>query len=203
MQASVPELTDFAEEPACHLRSCTATRPRSPARLRNTVLLARRLVERGVRFVQIYHNNWDTHDNVAGRLPVQCRDVDQACYGLDSGSEAARPARRHAGHLGRRVRPHHLLAGQLSKDELRPRPSSALLHHVDGRRRRQGRARSTARPTSFPTTSSKTRSTSATFTPRCCNCLGFDHERFTYRYQGLDQKLTGVETARVVDALVT
>jgi len=32
--------------------------------------------------VQIYHNNWDTHSNVAGRLPDQCRDVDQACYGL-------------------------------------------------------------------------------------------------------------------------
>ena len=40
------------------------------------------MVERGVRFVQIYHNNWDTHANVAGRLPDQCRDVDQACYGL-------------------------------------------------------------------------------------------------------------------------
>jgi uncharacterized protein (DUF1501 family) len=35
-----------------------------------------------VRFVQVYHNNWDTHANVAGRLPDQCRDVDQACYGL-------------------------------------------------------------------------------------------------------------------------
>jgi hypothetical protein len=39
--------------------------------------MARRLVERGVRFVQVYHNNWDTHGNVAGRLPDQCRDVDQ------------------------------------------------------------------------------------------------------------------------------
>ena len=72
--------------------------------------MARRLVERGVRFVQIYHNNWDTHGNVAGRMPDQCRDVDQACYGLITGSEAARHARRHAGHLGRRVRPHDLLA---------------------------------------------------------------------------------------------
>jgi uncharacterized protein (DUF1501 family) len=44
--------------------------------------MARRMVERGVRFVQIYHNNWDTHANVSGRLPDQCRDVDQPCYGL-------------------------------------------------------------------------------------------------------------------------
>ena len=44
--------------------------------------MARRLVERGVRFVQIYHNNWDTHANTAVRLPSQCKDVDQACYAL-------------------------------------------------------------------------------------------------------------------------
>ena len=61
------------------LSRSTATRPRSPARSPTRVLLARRMVERGVRFVQIYHNNWDTHANVAGRLPDQCRDVDQAC----------------------------------------------------------------------------------------------------------------------------
>ena len=40
------------------------------------------MVERGVRFVQVYHNNWDHHANVAGRLPSQCKDVDQACWGL-------------------------------------------------------------------------------------------------------------------------
>ena len=52
------------------------------------------------------------------------------------------------------------------------------------------------------TTSSRTRSTSATSTPPCCNLLGFDHERFTYRYQGLDQKLTGVEPAQVIKELL-
>jgi hypothetical protein len=39
-------------------------------------------VERGVRFVQIYHNNWDHHSNVSRRLPMQCNDIDQATYGL-------------------------------------------------------------------------------------------------------------------------
>ena len=62
--------------------SCMATKPRKPGTFAATALLARRLVERGVRFVQVYHNNWDTHGNVAGRLPSQCKDVDQACYGL-------------------------------------------------------------------------------------------------------------------------
>ena len=69
---------------------------KKPGTFANTVLLARRMVERGVRFVQIYHNNWDTHGNVAGRLPDQCRDVDQACYGLiqDLKQQAACSTRR-------------------------------------------------------------------------------------------------------------
>ena len=81
MQASVPELTDLAKEPASTYQ-LYGDEAKKPGTFANTVLLARRLVERGVRFVQIYHNNWDTHLNVGGRLPSQCKDVDQACYGL-------------------------------------------------------------------------------------------------------------------------
>jgi uncharacterized protein (DUF1501 family) len=81
MQASVPELTDIAREPESTFR-LYGDAARNPGTFANTVLQARRMVERGVRFVQIYHNNWDTHANVAGRLPDQCRDVDQACFGL-------------------------------------------------------------------------------------------------------------------------
>ena len=71
------------------------------------------------------------------RLRGQCKDTDQASAALDQGPEAARPARRHAGRLGRRVRPHRLLPGQAHRGRLRPRPPSALLHDVDGRRRHQ------------------------------------------------------------------
>src|SRR5258708_34562685 len=53
---------------------------KKPGTFANTVLLARRMVERGGRFVQIYHNNWDTHANGAGRLPDQGRDVAQPCH---------------------------------------------------------------------------------------------------------------------------
>jgi uncharacterized protein (DUF1501 family) len=81
MQSSVPELTDIASEPASTF-ALYGDEAKKPGTFANTVLLARRMVERGVRFVQIYHNNWDTHANVAGRLPDQCRDVDQPCYGL-------------------------------------------------------------------------------------------------------------------------
>src|SRR5438270_6961707 len=81
MQASVPELTSLAAEPASTFK-LYGDGARKPGTFANTVLMARRMIERGVRFVQIYHNNWDTHGNVAGRLPSQCKDVDQACWGL-------------------------------------------------------------------------------------------------------------------------
>ena len=81
MQTSVPDLVNLAREPA-RTFELYGDQARRPGTFANSVLMARRLVERGVRFVQIYHNNWDTHANVAGRLPSQCRDVDQACYGL-------------------------------------------------------------------------------------------------------------------------
>ncbi len=119
--------------------------------------------------------------------------------------EAARPARRHAGHLGRRVRPHAdgraAQAGLERGQDQRPRPQPPRLHHVAGRRRRQGRATSTARPTSSASRPSRTAFTSTICTPRCCKLLGFDHEKFTYRYAGRDFRLTDVH-GTVVNELI-
>ncbi|MFM8359947.1 MAG: DUF1501 domain-containing protein, partial [Verrucomicrobiota bacterium] len=81
MQASVPELMDVTGEPEGTYR-LYGDEARKPGTFAFTALLARRLVERGVRFVQVYLNNWDHHSNVAGRLPAQCRDIDQATHGL-------------------------------------------------------------------------------------------------------------------------
>src|SRR5947209_46826 len=80
MQASVPELTNIAGEPDSTFK-LYGNDAKKPGTFANTALLARRLVERGVRFVQIYHNNWDTHANVAGRLPDKSRTVNGASYG--------------------------------------------------------------------------------------------------------------------------
>jgi hypothetical protein len=84
--------------------------------------------------------------------------------------EAARDARRHAGGVGRRVRPHELLAGQAHGDELRPRPSPALLQRVDGGRRREGPGYVHGAPTTSATTSWRAACTCTTSTPRCCTC---------------------------------
>jgi hypothetical protein len=85
MQTSVPELTDIAHEPASvHELYGTEPGKRSFA---NNCLLARRLVERGVRFVQLYHRGWDHHgtsarDDISNRLPELCRQTDQAAAAL-------------------------------------------------------------------------------------------------------------------------
>ncbi len=72
MQASVPELTDLSQEPE-HIFELYGEEAKKPGTFANTVLMARRLAERGVRFIQVYHNNWDHHSNVAGACPASAR----------------------------------------------------------------------------------------------------------------------------------
>jgi uncharacterized protein (DUF1501 family) len=75
MQSSVPELMDLADESADTLAAYGA-KP-GQASFANNCLLARRLVERGVRFVQLFHADWDTHSNIDTGLPARCQEVDQ------------------------------------------------------------------------------------------------------------------------------
>jgi hypothetical protein len=81
MQTSVPELVDIQKEPAA-VHEAYGTAP-GQVSFANNCLLARRLLERGVRFVQLYHRGWDNHgtsegDDIVNRLPKLCREVDQA-----------------------------------------------------------------------------------------------------------------------------
>ena len=92
MQSSVPDLTDLASEPESTYKMY-GDAAKQPGTFANTALLARRMVERGVRFVQIYHNNWDTHANVAGRLPDAMHRRRPTLLRPDPRPEAARPAR--------------------------------------------------------------------------------------------------------------
>ena len=145
-----------------------------------------------MRFVQVYHNNWDHHANVSGRMPFQCKDVDQACWGLvqdlksrglfdetlviwaaslagRSILKAGYPIRTTAAIITLAVSPCGWPAGARS------------------------RGRSTARPDEFSYNIVKDPVHIRDFHATVLQLLGFDHQRFTYRYQGLDQKLTGVE----------
>ena len=107
---------------------------------------------------------WASHQRASrptSRSPALLKDL-----------KVARAAGRHAGGLGRRVRPHAVRAipGWRLRQSDRARSQPVRLHDVDGGRRREGRASCTARPTSSATSPSRTRSTCTTCTPRCCTC---------------------------------
>ena len=80
MQTSAPELMDITKESKETL-ALYGAEPGKPS-FANNCLLARRLVERGVRFVQLYHEAWDQHDHLVEDISENCRDTDQACAGL-------------------------------------------------------------------------------------------------------------------------
>jgi hypothetical protein len=81
MQASVPELTDLSSEPESTF-ALYGDDARRPGTYAYNSLLARRLAERGVRFVQLFHQGWDQHGGLPKRLPEQCRDTDRASAAL-------------------------------------------------------------------------------------------------------------------------
>ena len=81
MQSSVPEMGDLSSEPASTFKRW-GEEAKQPGKFQNAALMARRLVERGVRFVQIYHRGWDVHAFAPEVLPAQARDVDRAAWAL-------------------------------------------------------------------------------------------------------------------------
>ena len=83
MQASVPEATDFAAEPD-HVYDAYGPDSRDPGTFAANCLMARRLAERGVKFIQLYHQDWDHHGDLPKNLPVLARETDQASAALVS-----------------------------------------------------------------------------------------------------------------------
>ena len=142
------------------------------------ILIARRLIERGVRFVQVWHGKgqpWDNHDDLEVNHRKLGRRVRPGHRRAARRPEAARPARRDAGHLGRRVRPHARRSSCRKAGRQRRARSTAATTTTraspSGWPAAASRAaRSTARPTSSASRPSRTRSTSTTCTPRSCTC---------------------------------
>ena len=201
MQASVPELTDLASESQAtlDLYGDAVTKPGSFA---NTMLMARRMVERGVRFVQVYHNNWDTHGNVAGRLPDQCRDVDQPCWALVQDLKSRGMLDDTliiwGGEFGRTV----YSQGGLSKENYgRDHHPRCFTMWMCGGGSKPGQIYGETDDFSYNIVKDPVHIRD--FHATVLHLLGFDHERFTYRHLGLDFKLTGVEHARVIPELMT
>jgi hypothetical protein len=196
MQASVPELTDVASE-GDSTYALYGDAARQPGSFAYTALMARRMVERGVRFIQVYHNNWDTHANVAGRLPDQCRDVDQACWGLVQDLKARGLLDSTlviwGGEFGRTIYSQGGLSHENYGRDHHPRCFTMWLA---GGGIKPGTIYGETDDFSYNIVKDPVHIHD--FHATVLNQLGFDHERFTYTYQGLDQRLTGVEPAKVI-----
>ncbi|MGC6427150.1 MAG: DUF1501 domain-containing protein [Akkermansiaceae bacterium] len=81
MQASVPDLADFASEPK-HIREMYGVKNSPNGTFGSNCLMARRMAERGVRFIQLYHSGWDHHGNVDGGMKSRCKDIDKGAAAL-------------------------------------------------------------------------------------------------------------------------
>jgi len=81
MQASVPEVTDFSDEPA-HVLDAYGPQARDPGSFAANCLMARRLAERGVRFIQLYHQDWDHHGGLKGSIAREAKETDQPAAAL-------------------------------------------------------------------------------------------------------------------------
>ncbi len=200
MQSSVPDLTDTKSEPESTLK-LYGTDINNPGSFAHSALLARRMVERGVRFVQIYHNNWDTHGNVAGRLPSQCKDVDQPCWGLIQDLKQRGlfddTLIIWGGEFGRTI----YSQGGLSRENYgRDHHPRCYTMWMAGGGSKPGQIHGETDEFSYNITKDPVHIHD--FHATVLRLLGIDHDRFSYRFQGLDQKLTGVEPAKVIPELI-
>jgi hypothetical protein len=200
MQASVPELTDLSDESAETL-ALYGDDVKKPGSFTHSVILARRLVERGVRVVQILHRGWDQHGNLPRDLASQCRDTDQATAALvldlkrrglleDTlvvwGSE-----------FGRTV----YSQGSLSKDNYgRDHHPRNFCMWMAGAGVKPGISHGETDDFSYNVVENPVHVND--FNATILKLMGIDHERFTFKFQGLDQRLTGVERQRVVSELL-
>lgn len=200
MQASVPELTDLRDEPD-EVFERYGPDSRRPGSYAANCLLARRLIERGVRFVQLFHPDWDHHSRLTSWCTARCRDTDQASAAL------VLDLKRRGlldetlvvwgGEFGRGV------AGQGQWDS----PEAGRDHHprcftiwLAGGGVRSGLTYGTTDEFSYNVIENPVHVHDLHAT--VMHLLGIQHERFTHRFQGLDFRLTGVEPSRVVTELL-
>ncbi|MBM3734535.1 MAG: DUF1501 domain-containing protein [Acidobacteria bacterium] len=200
MQASVPELTDLSKEPES-VYKLYGEDARKPGTLANRCLMARRLVERGVRFVQVYQRGWDVHGALPEVLPSQCKDADQATWGLVQDLKQRGLLDETlviwGGEFGRTIYSQGKLTPTDYGRDHHPRCFSLWLA---GGGIKGGVVHGETDEFSYNIVKDPVhvRDLQATI----MHCFGVDHERFTFRYQGLDQRLTGVEKAAPVKAIL-
>ena len=214
LQTSVPDLMDISKE-GDGTFELYGKEAREPGTFAANCLLARRLVERGVRFIQIFHRGWDQHGNLTGDLPMQCKDVDQACAALVMDLKARGLLDETlviwGGEFGRTVycqgdlsrtnygRDHHPRCYTMWMAGGGMKPGIVYGHTDDYCYNIVDKDGNVINPSvdHFTPGVVHIHDLNATI----LNQLGIDHRRLTYKYQGRDFRLTDVHGHVVQDLL--
>jgi uncharacterized protein (DUF1501 family) len=196
MQASVPDLTDLSKEPESTYQ-LYGEDARKGGTFANCCLMARRMMERDVRFVQVYHRGWDVHSILPEVLPSQCRDIDQGAYALVQDLKARGLLDETlviwGGEFGRTV----YSQGKLTdKDYGRDHHPRCFSIWMAGGGIKGGVVYGETDDFSYNIVKDPVHIRD--FQATVLNRFGIDDQRFTFKFQGLDQKLTGTEKKAVV-----
>ena len=190
MQASVPELTDISKEPA-HIMEMYGKDASRPGSYAANCLLARRLAERGVQFIQLYHRGWDQHGNLPKDITNQCRDVDQASAALVKDLKQRGLLDDTlivwAGEFGRSVYCQGKLTATSYGRDHHPRCFSAWMA---GGGIRPGMVYGETDDFSYNIVRDGVHVHDLQAT--MMHCMGIDHKRLTFKHQGRDYRLTDV-----------
>ena len=200
MQSSVPELTDLSSESRETL-DMYGPDVEKPGSYASSAILARRLVERGVRVVQILHRGWDQHGQLPKLMKGQCMDVDQATAALLKDLKQRGMLDEtlvvFGGEFGRTV----YCQGKLTKENYgRDHHPRNFCMWMAGGGIKRGFSFGETDDFSYNVTENSVPLNDLNST--ILHCMGIDDRRFTFPFQGLEQRLTGVEDTRVVDEIL-
>lgn len=200
MQSSVPELTNLKGETQQTLEMY-GPEVLKPGTFAASALLARRMVERGVRAVQVLHRGWDQHGNLPRDITSQCYDTDQPVAALltDLKQRGLLDSTLviWGGEFGRTV----YSQGTLTKENYgRDHHPRNFCMWLAGGGIKGGVSYGETDDFSYNVVANPCHVNDLNAT--ILHCLGIDHERFTYKFQGLEQRLTGVEPQRVITEIL-
>lgn len=201
MQSRAPELMDFSKESAETLKLYGVKEDDGGSFAKNC-LLARRLAERGVRFMQVYHAGWDHHSNVAGGVKSQAKQTDQACAALIQDLKRCGLLEDTlvvwGGEFGRT--PMVEASAALGRSQGRDHHPQAFTMWMAGGGIKSGARLGATDELGFNVVENPVHVHDVQAT--ILKCMGLDHEQLTFRHRGLNFRLTGVEKHAPVDAIL-
>jgi hypothetical protein len=195
MQSSVPDLVDLSQEDAKTIEMY------GKGEFANQCLKARRLVERGVRFIELFNGDWDTHGSQHDRLTANCKNVDQPIAALIRDLKQRGLLDQTLVVWGAEFGRTPMLQGTEDPKKCgRDHQKDAYSIWMAGGGVKPGITYGSTNDLGNEVAESPTevRDIHATM----MHLLGIDHERLTYRFQGFDQRLTGVEEAHVIEDIL-